>query len=101
CLFSIEHPKRRRFLDAGAGICAGMAIHSNVLAVAVLSIFFASYTVLWWCWRRGITTILGRLLVIAAGVAVVSALGVAYYWSRTGRADIFSITLRLVSELAG
>ena len=45
CLFSIEHQRRRHLLDAGAGICAGMAIHSNIFALAPLSIYVASYTV--------------------------------------------------------
>src|SRR5262245_10203975 len=53
CLFSIEHPKRR-LLDTGAGISAAMAIHSNVFAIALLSIFFVTYAALWVWWERGL-----------------------------------------------
>jgi hypothetical protein len=98
--FSIEHG-RRRVLDVTAGMCAGMAIHSNIFASAPLSIYLASYVVVWW-WRRGsVAHVLGRLLVIAAGVAAVSAFGAAYYWWRIGHADIFTITLETAAGLAG
>jgi hypothetical protein len=100
CLFSIEH-ERRRLLDVAAGICAGMALHSNVFAAAPLSIYFASYTMVW-LWRGGtIAQIVRRLILIAASVAAVSALGAAYYWWRIGVADIFTITLKMALGLAG
>lgn len=100
CLFSIEHA-RRRLLDAGAGVCAALSIHSNVFAVAPLSIYFAAYTAVWLWHGRGISSIVRRLLIIVAGVGVVSALGAACYWIRVGHADIFSITMRTASAVAG
>jgi hypothetical protein len=100
CLFSIEH-SRRRLMDAAAGVCAGMAIHSNVFAIAPLAIFLATYGSLWVWWGRDVASILRRFLVVVASVAMVSALGAAYYWWRVGSADIFSVSWSMAVLLAG
>lgn len=99
-LFLIEH-RRRLILDAGAGLSAGLAIHSNVFVAAPMGIFLASYAGLWLFWRLGAGAIVRRVLVLVAGVTAVTALGAAFYWWRFAVTDIFSITIDMSLGLIG
>lgn len=100
CLFSIEH-RRRLLLDACAGVCAGLSLHSNVFALAPLGIYLGAYAVAWVWLGRGVLSGVRRLATLAAGVAAMTLVGVSYYWWRVGRADIFSVTIEAALGLAG
>ena len=100
CLFLIEH-RRRRSLDVCAGVCAGMALNSNIFVAAPLSIYLVVYTALWLLWRRSARDLIGRLLVFAVGIVAVTTLGAVYYWWRVGHADIFSVTFRTALWITG
>lgn len=100
CLFCIEH-RRRRLLDIGAGVCAGLSIHSNVFVVAHLSIFFAAYSTVWLIRGRRLAEIARRLAVIIASLMTVTLLAATYYWWRVDRFDIFTITLQTALAMTG
>jgi hypothetical protein len=100
CLFSLEHRRRLR-LDACAGICLGMAVNSNVFALAPGGIYLGAYALLWVWSGRGAGVLVRRLLTIAAAVVLVSGAGVVYYWARVQRADIFTVSFQTATELLG
>jgi hypothetical protein len=100
CLFSIEH-RRRTVLDACAGVCAGLSLHSNVFSLAPLGIYLGAYAVAWVWGGRGVLSGVRRLATLAVGIAAITLVGVSYYWWRVGRADIFSVTIEAALGLAG
>lgn len=100
CLFLIEH-RRRWLLDSCAALCAGLAIHSNIFVAAPLAIFIATWTVLSLLWRREVRPIAVRLVVMLAGIGVITAIAAAYYRWRVDVADMFSVTISKSLDLAG
>ena len=98
CLILIEHP-RRWILDAVAGICAGLAIQSNIFAAAPFGVVLVVWSMLWLFWRRGIGALFSRLLILAICVGIVAAVASWYYQWRVNVDDIFSVTINKSVEL--
>ena len=99
CLFLVEH-RRRWILDLCAGLCAGLAVHSNVFVAAPLGIFLVCHTAVWLLWKRGAGAIVRRGLTVIAGIGVITAVASAYYWWRVAVPDIFSVTIEVSRGLA-
>ncbi len=99
CLILIEHP-RRWILDTVAGICAGLAIQSNIFAAAPFAIFLAVWGVLWLLWQRGVAALFSRLLIVVICVGIIAAIASWYYQWRVNVDDIFSVTISKSVELA-
>jgi hypothetical protein len=91
---------RRRVLDSCAAICAGLAIHSNIFVAAPLAIFIATWTLFALVWQRGVRDVATRLVILVAGIGLITATAAAYYRWRVNVADAFSVTINKSLELA-
>jgi hypothetical protein len=92
---------RQWVLDSCAALCAGLAIHSNIFVAAPLAIFVASWTLFLLLWKRDVRAIATRLVILLAGIGVITAVASAYYLWRAGVTDMFSVTINKSLELAG
>lgn len=99
-LLLIEN-RRRWVLDSCAALCAGLAIHSNIFVAAPLAVFVTTWTLFVLVWERDIRAIATRLLILLAGIGVITAVASAYYRWRVDVTDMFSVTINKSLELAG
>jgi hypothetical protein len=92
--------RRRRLLDSCAALGAGLAIHSNIFVAAPLGIFVATWTLFSVLWRRDVRAIAIRLVVMLAGIGVITVVASAYYRWRVDVADMLSITIEKSLQMA-
>jgi hypothetical protein len=93
--------RRQWVLDSCAALCAGLAIHSNIFVAVPLAVFVATWTLFLLLWERDVRAIATRLVILLAGIGVITAAASAYYWWRVGVPDMFSVTINKSLELAG
>ena len=92
--------RRRWVLDSCAAVCAGLALHSNIFVAAPLAIFIATWTLFTLLRQRDVRRVAKRLVILAGGIGVITAIAAAYYSWRVNVTDIFSVTINKSVELA-
>ncbi|MEO8368652.1 MAG: hypothetical protein ABI806_05605 [Candidatus Solibacter sp.] len=70
--------------DGAAGVCASMAVNSNIFTTAILGIFGAVYVAALLLYGTTRRTLLKRGIRFGAGFVLVLAAGYGYYWSVLG-----------------
>lgn len=82
-----------------AGLAYGVAIHSNPILVIVAGFVFVPWTIAEI--RRRRVRILADGAIVVAAVAAVTVVGVVYYRTRFGDADIFTPSIDAARSLSG